>query len=125
MAFFCPECASKSLDITAGLELPPDSRSDEITLQTVKCDQCGFAGVAVYEESRRGSLDRESVSHIGYRLPAKDRQSVERAIKRCPHPRNARCRCAAHRRFGQRNDLGRWNGLERLHCGEPFAMRLS
>ena len=55
MSFACPECLTKSLKITAKLELPPDSRSDEITVQVVACSRCGFAGVAVYEESRRGA----------------------------------------------------------------------
>ena len=61
MAFVCPEChTSESLRITRSLELPPDSRSDEITLQIIRCSSCRFAGVAVYEESRRGRLDDET-----------------------------------------------------------------
>ena len=56
MAFLCPDCSAKSLIIAMRLELAPDSRWDEITLQTIACASCGFRGVAVYRESRRGAL---------------------------------------------------------------------
>jgi C4-type Zn-finger protein len=47
MPLVCPECSSASLNVTARLELPPDSRSDEITVQIVQCSQCGFSAAAV------------------------------------------------------------------------------
>lgn len=57
MAFICPQCFGKgTLEIKVSMQLPSDSRSDEIALQTVGCSQCGFQGLAVYEESRRGTL---------------------------------------------------------------------
>jgi hypothetical protein len=59
MSFVGPECHANSLAITQSIELPPDGRSDEISLQIVACQACGFAGTAVYEESRRGALDSE------------------------------------------------------------------
>ncbi len=70
MPFQCPECSTKTLKITHKLELPPDSRSDEITLQIIECSGCGFGGIAVYEESRRGALDDDSFDHTGYRVGA-------------------------------------------------------
>ena len=67
MAFLCPACdAAGGLKITRRLELPPDSRSDEITLQIVRCRRCNFEGLAIYEESRRGALGDEAVDHRGY-----------------------------------------------------------
>ena len=56
MTFLCPECEHKSLNITAKIELPPDARSDEITLQVVECAQCRFFAIAVDKASRRGAL---------------------------------------------------------------------
>jgi len=125
MPFRCPECSgSKTLHITARLELPPDSRSDEITLQVVKCTDCRFAGIAVYEESRRGALDSESIQHTGYRVGADDLKTLQRAIRRCPKPESWGCDCAAHRRFGTHDASGRWNGLDQLALGEAFEMEL-
>ena len=112
MPFQCPECSTaKSLRITSRLELPPDSRSDEITLQIVKCSRCAFAGIAVYQESRRGALDSESVDHTGYRVNAGDWKALQEVIKRCPTPSKWRCRCAAHRKLGRTDATGRWNAL--------------
>jgi hypothetical protein len=124
MPFVCPECSSAgSLRITHSLELPPDSRSDEITLQIVRCVRCGFVGIAVYEESRRGSLDDESVDHTGYHASREDVLALQKAISACPAPRNARCRCATHRRLGHRGRSGRWDGLAETRLGAPFAMK--
>jgi len=54
MAFQCPECKrDSSLRIVQRIEVPPDSRSDQITLQVVRCGSSQFEGIAVYEESRR------------------------------------------------------------------------
>ena len=64
----CPSCQAESLPITDKLELPPDIRSHEIALQVIDCTDCAFAGIAVYEESRPGELDRVSFEHTGYRV---------------------------------------------------------
>ncbi len=72
----CPDCQANPLKITQSLELPSDIRNDEITLQIVHCDECGFHGLAVYQESRRGALDSESWEHEGYRVSEEDFQTV-------------------------------------------------
>ena len=125
MPFLCPECsASKSLKITSKLELPSDSRSDEIALQIVKCSRCGFAGIAVYEESRRGALDSESFDHTGYHVSTKDLKSLEKMIKQCPKPTNQRCGCSVHRTLGRKNASGRWSGLDDILLEGAFTMKL-
>lgn len=124
MSFLCPDCSTpKSLRIVSKLELPPDSRSDEITLQVVECSHCGFEGIGVYEESRRGSLDDDSFDHFGYYVDRDDLDDVKKAIKRCPKPGNWRCGCAAHRRFGRRDEAGRWNGLVDIDLKGTFVIR--
>jgi hypothetical protein len=126
MPFLCPECSSpqRSLKIKAKIELPPDSRSDEITLQIVVCSQCRFAGIAVYEESRRGALDSESFTHIGYRVSARDVTRLRRMIQRCPEPRNWRCKCPVHQELGAQDSSGRWNGLKDVPYEGEFELRL-
>ncbi len=123
MSFRCPACAGRSsLAIVRRLELPPDARSDEITLQVVRCQSCDFAGIAVYEESRRGGLDDDHYSHIGYRVPQNQVATIEEALARCPKPGKPRCRCAAHRTYGRRDANGRWIGLDGVDLRWPFAM---
>ena len=124
MPFICPECATKSLNVTSSLELPPDSRSDEMTLQAVRCARCQFSAIAVYEESRRGGLDSESVDHRGIRVSADDVRAIEKAISACPRPRNRRCECASHRALGGRTAGGRWDGLRDVHWEKWFPIRL-
>jgi hypothetical protein len=123
MALICPDCAAKSLTITSSLELPPDARSDEITLQVVRCARCRFLAIAVYEESRRGGFDSESVDHRGFRASPDDVRAIEKTISACPQPRNPRCRCAAHRALGGRDARGRWNGLEDVYWEGWFPIR--
>jgi hypothetical protein len=124
MPFICPECTQRTLAITEALELPPDSRSDEIALQIVNCSACGFAGLAVYEESRRGSFDSDSVDHRGYRVSGPDLHVILRAVRSCPRPRDPRCGCATHRRLGRSSASGRWDGLREVELNEPFPMVL-
>lgn len=124
MAFECPECsAHRSLRIMARIELPPDSRSDEIALQIVKCARCGFAGVAVYEESRRGALENESFDHRGYRVGQAELAALRKTMRQCRQPGNRRCDCTAHRELGQRDIGGRWIAPEALCWEDSFAMR--
>ena len=104
--------------------MPSDSRSDEIAIQIVKCSHCGFAGIAVYEESRRGALDSESFDHTGYHVNAGELKTLEDAIKQCPEPTNQRCECYVHRTLGRRDASGRWSGLDDIHLGEAFRMKL-
>jgi ferredoxin len=126
MPFRCPQCRSEaSLEITAALELPPDSRSDEIALQVVGCRMCGFRGLAVYEESRRGSLERDDFSHIGYRVSPDAVESVLAAIRSCPQPGNVRCKCEAHTALSRKDVYGVWQGLLEMQHGQTFGMRLA
>ena len=124
MPFICPECKRKSLSITDRLELPPDSRSDEITLQIVACASCSFKGIAVYEESRRGALDDESVDHRSYAVSPGDLTRLRRLIRACRNRGNPRCKCETHRQLGKRSKGGRWAGLDEIELGNRFAMRL-
>ena len=124
MPFDCPKCgAPGTLAITSAIELPPDSRSDEIALQLVACARCGFRAAAVYEESRRGSLDSEAVDHAGYRVPAETLSLIAAQVAACPDPGNHACDCASHRRLGRADDSGRWCGLP--ETAGRFPMRVS
>ena len=123
MAFLCLDCKRYALNIMATLELPADSRSDEITLQVVKCGHCPFEGLAVYEESRRGALDDDSFDHRGYRVPQDDLRAMKRAIRQCPSKKNPRCTCETHRTLGSKSASGRWNGLEDIELQESFVMQ--
>ena len=122
MPFRCPECSHSSLKIAQRIELPPDSRSDEITLQVVTCSRCGFAGIAVYEESRRGALDSESIDHRAYRTTPAGLKAIRAAIRRCPKPGDSRCRCDSHQRLGSTDSSGRWNGLADVHLEGRFHL---
>ena len=124
MPFTCPECLRSALAISLSLELPPDARSDEITVQVVSCAGCGFEGLAVYEESRRGGFDSEVVDHRGYRVPLEAVTAIRRKIARCPNRRNPRCRCATHTFLGKTNAHGRWVGLRDVELGPSFPMVL-
>ncbi len=109
MSFICPECNASSLTITHKIELPPDGRSDEITLQIVKCGACGFRGTAVYEESRRGSLDSDSWHHDGYHMEADDVDTLQRLIQQCPEPGKDDCQCPTHLSLGKTDERGIWH----------------
>lgn len=109
MSFLCPECSNKkSLQIIRSIELAPDARSDEITLQVVRCRDCDYEGLAVYEESTRGALDSETVDHYGYYVDRKNLRSIHSTIKRCPKPKDAWCKCNSHEKLNQRDPSGRW-----------------
>ena len=122
MSFLCPNCNVESLKIDSSIELPSDSRSDEITLQIVKCSQCRFSGLAVYEESRRGSIDSESIEHRGYYLSKDKINVVKRLIEECPKPKDPYCQCTIHRTFGRVNESGRWNWLDDLKEKKTFLI---
>ena len=122
MAFACPDCGDPaSLRITSSIELPPDRRSDEIALQVVECARCGFRAAAVYEESRRGSLDSESVDHVGYCVAKETFESLAALIDACPDSASSSCPCESHRRLGRTDDSGRWRGF--VDTADPFPMR--
>ena len=123
MGFACPQCSENSLAIGRSIELPADSRSDEIALQMVKCESCGFRGLAVYQESRRGALDSESWEHVGYQINGQDLKIIVDLINTCHQPRDAGCHCLAHRSLRGQNDQGRWSGLNNFDVTSTFAMQ--
>lgn len=122
MTFICPTCSKDSLMIDSSIELPPDSRSDEISVQIVRCFECGFVGLAIYEESRRGSLDSETFHHQGYYVVDTLLNSIRETIESCPNPKKSRCKCYAHKTIYQINEHGTWNWLEKLPLIKEFQM---
>lgn len=126
MCFICPDCLnSGSLEILESLQLPADERSDDITIQIIACENCRFRGLAIYEESRRGSWDEDTFEHSGYRLDAVKLEELIALIRRCPNPKDASCRCGTHQLLGLTDLFGRWKGLERFDLTKTFPMRLA
>jgi hypothetical protein len=123
MPFECIGCGQDTFSIIASIELPPDNRSDEISLQLAKCSLCGFKGLVVYEESRRGSLMADCWDHYGYHIRKSDFQKCLAWIKSCPNPRHADCDCPIHRIFNKRDKSGRWIGLDAFELSEPFQLK--
>jgi hypothetical protein len=123
-AFLCPACGLPQLAIKYGISLSPDSRSDEIEVQLVECDACDFEGAAIYEESRRGALDSESVSHLGYRLNEWQYVSLKKQIRVCTQRDNAQCECYSHTVLGRQDEDGRWQGIPGLNWEHVFEMTL-
>lgn len=125
MSFQCPQCKSvDSLDIMMAIELPPDHKSQEITLQVVACRVCNFRGLAVYEETRYGGTGEDGWVHTGYWVSPDAVESVVAAISSCPQPNNRRCKCPAHSELSQRNVSQIWRGLLEIERSHTFLMRL-
>ena len=122
MPFLCPQCNQSQLNITSKIELGPDTRSDEIMLQIVQCYKCDFSGIAVYEESRRGSLGSDSFTHYGYRVSSADLRALHELIKNCPDPRNRRCECFSHHTLNVKDISGRWGALADVHLNGRFEI---
>jgi hypothetical protein len=123
MPFYCPQCsAHRSLEIIFKIELPPDNYSDDITLQVVECSRCGFSGIAVYEESRRGDSDTDLFNHIGYHVREDDLNELKQTIKQCPEPNNKRCKCPVHRQLSRKDAQGQWNALEDMRREGTFRL---
>lgn len=91
------------MSIAFSLELPPGGSDDEVSLQTVKCADCEFGGIAVYRESRRGSLSSESWHHDGYEVTEHSLLSLMETLVLCPSPADRRCRCSTHQSLGTRH----------------------
>ena len=123
MGFACPRCSVEdSLAIVAVIELAPDSRSDEIALQVLKCGRCGFRGLAVYEESRRGAWDSEAWEHAGYLVDEDVVNTFAGLIDKCPDRTNSDCACESHQILGQRDRNGRWNGIDKFEAKGMFPL---
>ena len=123
MSFQCHACHQQRLSIVLSIELTPDSRSDEITLQLIACSVCGWEGMAIYEESRRGALDSATFSHVGYQLPRGEVELLRALILACPSRRNPFCTCKAHQSLGHQSAAGRWDGLQAIRHRDPFPLR--
>jgi hypothetical protein len=123
VGYLCPECGAGELRLIAGLEIDGDSRSDEITVQVAECGSCGVRAAAVYEESRRGSLDSEAWDHTGYRMDADRAAELLALIRSCPRPSDSGCTCSAHARLGATDESGRWVGLAGWAPGDAFPLR--
>jgi hypothetical protein len=109
VALTCPKCGTdRALEICASLELPADSRSDEISLQTLNCQMCGFLAAGVYEESHRGALDQECFTHYAPELDAGEFQELQELIQACPQPYNPCCECKSHAKLSRKDSAGRW-----------------
>jgi hypothetical protein len=120
--FECPECQTANLAITRSITLPPDSRSDDIILQIVRCRHCHFQAAAIYEESRRGSLDSESWDHRGYRISREVLAELNRLIKACIARRDAGCDCPSHCALSRTNEYGRWQPPFEIDWQRSFPM---
>lgn len=96
MHLVCPTCHRPALKITRSLELPPDAVWDERTLQTLLCSACDNHFLGLYQESRRGALDSESVHHLAYLISKADYKRLLAWLRRCPRPRDSHCDCPAH-----------------------------
>jgi len=121
MSFICPACNTGRLEIRTSLEMPADGRSDENTLQAIECRSCGFTGVAVYEESRRGADD--SWHHDGAPISRETFAALIGDIARCAHAGDRKCRCEMHLKYDQRSNYN-WRGLDMFELtGALFAIR--
>lgn len=125
MSFRCPQCLTPdTLEIILSIDIPPDRRYDEISLQVIGCKVCTFRGLAVYEELI--STDEvESWHHTGYWVSRDAVEAVLKAIRSCPDPHNPRCTCPAHASLGKKDVYGIWRGLLELERSHTFSMRLS
>lgn len=120
----CPKCSEGTLKISSSIELVPDSRSDEISVQITRCPQCGFTGLATYEESRRGALNGESVAHREYYVSTTNLTALRQLIQQCPDPRNPQCNCKVHHTIGRVDAGDRWNGLDDMLNTSTYNIQL-
>lgn len=112
------------MKIVQSMELPPDTRSDEITVQTLKCKNCSFDGLGVYEESRRGALNSESFDHRGYYVKTSIIDYITKMIGLCPEPNNPRCNCPAHLALSCADKFGRWSLLDNVPNDGLFKIKI-
>lgn len=105
MRFVCSHCKQAGLLVTQTLELRSDDQYDEIQLQLLNCEICGYQLAGVYQESRRGMLDGEIVCHQGLLLKSSDLQRLGELFQACPHPADRWCNCETHQALGTGNTL--------------------
>jgi hypothetical protein len=125
MVFTCPSCLAASMEITSSIELPHDNRSDEISVQILKCSKCDFAGLGIYEESRRGRLNSKSFHHRAFYVNNSVLESIEKMIKQCSKPKYPNCKCKIHRSLDCVNKNGRWNWHEKIPHKKTFKLQIT
>jgi hypothetical protein len=109
MFFICPKCLGKgTLEIIQSLHLPPDSRSDDVVVQILACNQCNHRSGAVYEESRRSGLETEAWEHLGYEVSKVQLDALSALIAGCNEPQNPACPCQVHVLLSAVDSRGRW-----------------
>jgi hypothetical protein len=111
MTIQCPTCKPVAMHLVRSMELPPDSRSDEVTLSLYECGRCGCRAATVYEESRRGAMDDDSYHVDGFLLAEADYDLLRRIVGRCPAPSARQCTCPAHAILSRTGASGAWDGL--------------
>jgi len=124
MAWICPTCETPHLEAGEGLELPADALWDEISFRLAACSTCGFRAAAVYQESRRGSLEDDTWQHAGYSLDPSTYDLLRDMLRACPNPADKRCACPVHHQLGQTDPHGEWNGLQPYTPGAQFWIRV-
>jgi hypothetical protein len=113
------------MESVALIALPSDARSDDITLHLVQCG-CGFFGLVIYEESRRGSLDSECWDLTGLLVPRWHFDQLLQSLKDCPEPTNSDCECEAHLELGAfQQPSGRVYATVGLPSSGSFPVRLA
>lgn len=100
-----------------------DAWSDDICLQLASCQACGQKTVLLYEESRRGSLDSDSWSHLGYLLEESTARELHHWFSLCPAKDDTSCGCCAHRHLSRTDSSGCWDGLEGFVLGSRFFVK--
>ena len=128
MAFGCPDCGKCTVAIVSRIELRSDSKWDEIALQLIRCNECGFKGIATNQENRWGAMDSEVVHHHGYHVEPELWQSLKTLIETCLERNSDHCTCASCEKLNACDENGVWNWLAREgnaeQIGRIFKMRL-
>jgi hypothetical protein len=125
--FLCPQCGAFGLKVVKAMDLPPDSRSDDVMLQIIECNSCSFKGLALYEESRRGGMDDESFDHTGFWVSDEAVSEVEDIFSLCSSLGDKRCNCIGHKRAVAATSTGKkWRLalLDQYGCEQTFVMKL-
>lgn len=100
-ALLCPRCESPALVVCSRVELAPDENWDERSFQIIFCSTCGFEGIAIYLESRHGSMGSEMLQHNAYTTDRGRLAQISALVAQCPDPSNRRCDCPSHQGLNQ------------------------
>lgn len=82
--FFCPGCKKHdALMIKLSVEIPEHTVFDDVDIQSIRCNNCKKSGMGIYEESRRGNLQDETVNHYGYWLDTESQLNLDQLLESC------------------------------------------